>query len=109
MDLHLLRNEAGDLAELQSVGRDITDLREARMALEQANMVVEQSPVIVFRRKVVDNMLDDILYVSRNVERYGYTAEDFTTGRVPFEQTVHPDDLQFVGGNTDRQSAEQHR
>ncbi len=94
---NLLRNEAGDLAELQSVGRDITDLREARMALEQANMVVEQSPVIVFRRKVVDNMLDDILYVSRNVERYGYTAEDFTTGRVPFEQTVHPDDLQFVG------------
>ncbi len=65
--------------------------------LEQANAVVEQSPVIVFRRKIVDNMLDDILYVSENVQRYGYTAQDFTSGRVPFEQTVHPDDLQFVG------------
>ncbi len=66
-------------------------------ALEQANAVVEQSPVIVFRRKVVDNMLDEILYVSENVQRYGYTAEDFTTGRVPFEQTVYPEDLQWVG------------
>ena len=42
---------------------------EQYVMIEQANAVVEQSPVIVFRRKVVDNMLDEILYVSDNVKR----------------------------------------
>ena len=65
--------------------------------IQQANEVIEASPVIVYRRRVVDNMLDAILYVSENVSKYGYSAEDFTSGRVPFEQTVFPDDLQFVG------------
>jgi len=70
---------------------------EQYAVIQQANKVIEQSPVIVYRRKIVDNMLDRILYVSENVAQYGYGAEDFTSGRVPFEQTIHPDDLQMVG------------
>ena len=57
---------------------------EQYAVIQQANAIVEQSPVILYRRKVVDDMLDEILYVSENVAQYGYTAEDFTSGRVPF-------------------------
>ncbi len=93
----VLRNDSGELAELQSAGRDITELKQARIALEQANMVVEQSPVVLYRREVENDRPGKIIFVTENVKQYGYTAEEFLTGRIGFEEIVHPDDLTKVG------------
>jgi len=36
-------------------------------------------------------------YVSDNLEVYGYTPDDFTSGRIAFASIVHPDDIIRVG------------
>ena len=61
-----------------------------REKLRMAMKIVEQSPVILFRRKPEPNT--PLVYVSDNISRFGYTAEDFLEKRVLFRDLVHPED-----------------
>ncbi|MCD4672559.1 MAG: PAS domain-containing protein [Anaerolineaceae bacterium] len=90
-------DENGELYEMQSVGRDFTELQETRIALEQANIVVEQSPVVLFRRKIENNLSSEIVFVTDNVKQYGYAATDILSGKIPFDSLFHPDDLPVLG------------
>ncbi len=62
--------------------------------LEVARVIIEKSPVILFRRLPGDD--PRVVYVSDNVTRYGYRPEEFTSGRLRFTDIVHPDDRQRV-------------
>jgi len=58
--------------------------------LEVARVIIEKSPVILFRRLPGDD--PRVVYVSENITRYGYRPEDFTSGRLRFTDIVHPED-----------------
>jgi rsbT co-antagonist protein RsbR len=45
-------------------------------------------------------------YVSPNITRFGYTADDFLKGRVPYPSVVYPDDLERVAEEVAQYSAE---
>jgi PAS domain S-box-containing protein len=62
--------------------------------LRQANLVVENSPVVLFRWRAEQGWPVD--FVSANVTRFGYTREELLSGSVPFSSLVHPDDLERV-------------
>ncbi len=62
--------------------------------LEVARVIIEKSPVILFRRLPGDD--PRVVYVSENVTRYGYRPEDFTSGRLRFTDIVHPEDRRRV-------------
>ena len=53
-------------------------------------------------------------YVSENVSRFGYSPEDFLSGRVPYDTIVHPKDIDQLGkeveehSNSDAMSYTQH-
>ncbi|MCQ1535619.1 PAS domain S-box protein [Methanosarcina sp. KYL-1] len=49
------------------------------------------SPVIAFIWKAGKGF--PIEFVSENIIRFGYTVEDFTSGRLVYEDIVHPEDL----------------
>ena len=74
----------------------LTIIRQRRTeeALRQANLVVENSPVVLFRWKATKDWPVDL--VSRNVTQFGYTAEELLSGAVPFSSIVHPEDLSRV-------------
>ena len=69
-------------------------------ALRMAEVIVERSPTILFRRKADDK--STLVYVSNNIQQMGYTVEEFLSGRIHFRDIVHPDD-------TDRVAAEVRR
>jgi sigma-B regulation protein RsbU (phosphoserine phosphatase) len=64
-------------------------------ALRMAEVIVDRSPAILFRRKADDKRT--LVYVSNNIQQLGYTAEDFLSDRIHFRDIVHPDDVERVG------------
>jgi len=64
-------------------------------ALRMAEVIVERSPTILFRRKADDK--STLVYVSNNIQQLGYTVEEFLSGRIHFRDIVHPDDKERVG------------
>jgi phosphoserine phosphatase RsbU/P len=64
-------------------------------ALRMAEVIVDRSPAILFRRKADEK--STLVYVSNNIQQLGYTAETFLSGRMHFREIVHPDDMERVG------------
>lgn len=74
---------------------DVTARKLAEEELRQANLVIENSPVVVFRWRATEGW--PVAMVSRNVIQFGYTPEELLSGAVPFAALVHPEDLEQVG------------
>lgn len=62
-------------------------------ALQLAELIIDNSPAILFRRLAAeDPKLRKMVYVSPNISRFGYTAEDFINGRIMFRDIVYRED-----------------
>ena len=59
-------------------------------ALQMAQVIIDRSPVILFRRMAGDP--PRLVYVSDNIKQFGYTADDFYSGKIAFREIVHPQD-----------------
>jgi PAS domain S-box-containing protein len=88
---------------LLSVQVDITERKMAEAALQQASLVVENSPVILFRWKAAEGW--PVAYVSNNVIQFGYRPEEFLSGTVSFSSIVYPGDLERVSAEVQENSA----
>ena len=75
--------------------QDITERKMTEVALQQATLIVENSPVILFRWRATEGW--PVVLVSQNVIQFGYTPEEFLGGSKMFSSIVHPDDLERVG------------
>ena len=85
-------DEEGRVVEFQAVGRDITPIKNVEEALRQANLVVENSPVVLFRWAASEGW--PVAYVSQNVVQFGYTPAELLSADTRYENLVHPLDLQ---------------
>ena len=74
---------------------ECTQRDQTEEALRMAEVIVDRSPVILFRRVAGED--PRLIYVSDNIRQMGYTAEDFLSGRILFRNIVHPDDMERVG------------
>ena len=72
--------------------RECFERDQTEEALRLAEMILDQSPVILFRRLAGKD--PKLVYVSQNISRFGYTAEEFLTGTVTFRDIVYPDDVE---------------
>jgi len=62
-------------------------------ALQLAELIIDNSPAILFRRLAAeDPKMRKMVYVSPNISRFGYTAEDFINGRIMFRDIVYRED-----------------
>jgi PAS domain S-box-containing protein len=77
--------------------------RRAEEALRQANLVVESSPVVLFRWIAAEGW--PVALVSKNVIEFGYTPEELLTGTIPFSSLVHPEDLERVASEVQAYTA----
>jgi len=62
--------------------------------LRAANLVVENSPVVLFRWKGDDEWSVEL--VSTNIIQFGYEPDEFLSGALTFSSIIHPDDLDRV-------------
>ncbi|NOR28007.1 MAG: PAS domain S-box protein [Lutibacter sp.] len=78
-----------------SIGEDITEQKEVEEKLSQATEIIERSPSVVFLWKNENNW--PVEYVSNNVKLiFGYSADEFLTNKINYNQLIHPDDVDVV-------------
>ena len=56
--------------------------------------IVNQSPAVAFSWRAEKGW--PVEFVSANVHQFGYTPEDFYSGRISYAEIIHPDDLERV-------------
>ncbi len=52
--------------------------------------LVDNTGIIAFLRSPEEK--GNVEFISRAIERFGYKAEDFTSGKLTFKDLIHPDD-----------------
>ncbi len=88
------REEGGEITGIIISVRDITTLKEATDALRLAKVIIDNSPVVLYRRKAEPPR--ELVYVSDSIQKFGYTPEDFLQGKISFGELIHPDDIERV-------------
>jgi len=84
---------------------DITERSRAAASLKDTMDIVNRSPIVVFLWENEEGW--PVRFVSDNVvDLFGYTAEAFISGKISYDATVHADDLERVGTEVSRNSAE---
>ncbi|MGE0734527.1 MAG: HD domain-containing phosphohydrolase [Alphaproteobacteria bacterium] len=86
-----LFDEHGDFDGSFAIVDDDPASISALQELAVAKLIVRNSRAIVYRARLVDSF--DVDFVSSNVSAYGYSAQDFASGRIKWMDIVHPDDL----------------
>jgi PAS domain S-box-containing protein len=96
-----IRNSAGEITHLVSVAEDITKEKETEAAIHaeqsrrrELERIISLSPAIVFLWRNEPGW--PVEYVSDNVDQWGYSVRELTSGATPYSALVHPDDLDRV-------------
>jgi len=97
----------GQVVAVISVARDITDRRVAEKALNEAYDIISRSSSVVFTWKNQEGW--PVAFVSENVERlFGYTSEEFISGKLDYAGCIHPEDLKRVAREVAEYSSQEH-
>jgi len=85
------------LKDLTENGANQTGIDRGAQALQLAEMIIDNSPAILFRRRAAEEIKErKMVYVSPNISRFGYQAEDFLENRMMFRQIIYPGDLDMM-------------
>jgi PAS domain S-box-containing protein len=88
------RDEEGRATVLMGTVQDITDQRAAQLALQQSEekyrAVVESSPAVVCVWGVADDW--PLQFISDGIRQFGYTPEEFISGKTSYWDLIHPED-----------------
>lgn len=76
--------------QTRTLSQECTLRDQTEEALRLAEVIIAQSPVVLFRR--LAGKKPTLVYVSSNISQFGYSAGDFLKGKIRFSEIVHPDD-----------------
>ncbi len=106
-----LHGPDGRIGAALVVARDVTGRKTAQIALQAAHdrlttleTIVDFGPAVAFRCRLAEDV--PVEFVSRNIRQFGYTPEDFTSGRVSWSGIIHDEDLPRVRREVERFLAE---
>ncbi|MCJ2532580.1 MAG: PAS domain S-box protein [Candidatus Thermoplasmatota archaeon] len=80
-----------DLASRRSIEEALSEALSSREAFEK---IVNASPVVVFQ--INPSPPWNVEFVSDNVTQFGYTPDEFSSGRITFAEVIHPDGVEDV-------------
>ena len=70
------------------------ELNERLTHLSNLEHIFNQSDSVAYIR---ENDIDwSITYISSNISKFGFKAEEFTSGKIPYASLIHPDDVAKV-------------
>ncbi len=78
---------------IHGMGENGSSDPQKAQALQLAELIIANSPAILFRRLAADDPKQrKMVYVSPNIARFGYRAEDFLSSRIMFRDIVYAED-----------------
>jgi PAS domain S-box-containing protein len=93
-----LRDSSRKIIGAGEVAHDVTEQVRMQKALDEAvkrardlEAVINRSPAIVLQWRPSEGW--PVEYVTANIARLAYTADDLTSGRLTWSRIIHPDDL----------------
>lgn len=96
-----IRDPSGEITHFVAITEDVTLEKQAAAALEaesarrkELERIITISPAVAFLWRAEEGW--PVEYVSENVRRWGYTAEQMVSGQTSFSSIVHKDDLPRV-------------
>jgi len=100
----------GVFAGMQVIGRDITSkkadqdrIAELLKIQEEQVRIINTSPAVAFLWRAEGNW--PVEMVSENISQFGYTPDDFLSGRITFAAIILPEDLSRVGSEVEYNSS----
>jgi PAS domain S-box-containing protein len=97
------KDSNGNTIGFQGSVRDVTEKKIAQDRIEELLRIINTSPAVAFLWRAEENW--PVEMVSRNISQFGYTVDDFMSGRVLFSSIIHPDDLGRIGAEVAYNSA----
>ncbi|MGL1932534.1 MAG: SpoIIE family protein phosphatase [Desulfotalea sp.] len=101
--LSLAENLALELSSakdgISTLKKEAKEHQQVLKELQMAELIVERSPVILFRRIAgnrVEGQDPKLEYISKNIEQLGYSPDDFLDGRIQYSDIVYPADHEPV-------------
>lgn len=95
-----------EVSGILGVTRDITERKKMEKLLHDTYIIINKSPVVAFEWKNAEGW--PVEFVTDNVKKlFGYTDEEFRSGKVPYSQCIHPDDLKRVSEEVSQFSSEE--
>ncbi len=102
----ILDRRSGELTGVIQYSRDITSQRKAEEGLTAAldryrelEETIGRSPVVIVTWPPDPEAPET--YVSNSIAQFGYDPEDFHSGRMAYEEIIHPDDRSRVNTEVD--------
>lgn len=94
-DIAAIRNEAGEVIELQAVGHDITNRKQAEEALAASQRFIETiadtTPNLLY---IIDSIQQRFVYLNQQYAKFfGCSTKDIKQSATFFTEVTHPDDL----------------
>ncbi|MBP1909590.1 PAS domain-containing protein [Methanolobus bombayensis] len=99
--LTLLMEGMWKLVQYKNTNEVLYEALRMRRVLES---IMSSSPAIVFLWKPEQDW--PVEFVSENIEQFGYTVNDFISGKIIYGDIIHPSDLQRVRNEVERASTE---
>ena len=95
------KDSSGNVIGFQGTLRDITEKKAAQNKInelfrlkEEHLKIINASPAVAFLWKAEKNW--PVEMVSSNISHFGYSTDDFISGRRSFSSIIHPDDLDLI-------------
>ncbi len=106
----LNRKYQSTIIELENKNKTLVNaqkqIEETQKSLKNLESIIQRTPAVAFRWKNQEGW--PVEFVSSNVFNVmGYSEIDFTTGRVSYENIIHPNDLSRVKLEVQNSSADQ--
>lgn len=105
------RDENGCVSHYQGTLCDATQRKTAEESIKKARKkenelkkIINNSPVFVFLCQPEEGW--PVKYVSENITKLGYSPEDFTSGKIRFEDLIHPEDRERIRADVAKFSRE---
>ena len=115
------RDIEGKVSCFQGIVLDITHRKKTEKALrkslktqEMLKSIINKSPAVAFLRKNIEKLPANLEklpvnleywpvdYISENVTQFGYSVEDFLSGKVHYGNIIHREDIQAVVESLER-------
>ncbi len=80
-----------------AIAKQDKTLKDSLKKLHDVESIINRSPVIYCIWRIAEKT--PLEYMSGNISQWGYTPEDFLSGRITLEKVIHPDDVDRIIAN----------